>query len=298
MMKSDQELKSTKFLMMLLVPFGIAVCFVLTIFLAPKFSWLISKIPDNEPKAAEIKGCSESAECFKYGMILHQAMEYERAAELLKKGCELDNSLSCEVRGDLENQRKIKNASPAEAEKFYARGCALSNRMACHNEARVISENFPDRKGVQEELLTIWKKACDLGLPQSCAETGKLLFQKNDFAGAAKYAHQGCYVGVTEGCVYEAAAVRRTGAATPDLKKRQKVLLNGCEKHNIALACYEYALTLPKESQEDIAATLPFLDKACTASPNPEYCNEAKKVHYVLGLPWPPANQSPKAGKK
>ena len=298
-MKRNQESMIGRFFMKtwVFIPMVSVIYIFLLILLTPLFSSLIRLIPDNEPEPAEIKGCSESAECFKYGMILHQAREYDRAAELLEKGCEMDNSLSCEVRGDLEYRKQVRNASPAAAEKFYDRGCQLSNRMACHNEAKVISENFPDRKGAPEQLLTLWKKACDLGIPQSCAETGKLLFQQNDYAGTIKYAHQGCYVGIAEGCVYETSAARRTGAAAPDIKKR-RMLLNACEKHNIPLACYEYALTLPRKSQEEVSATLPFLDKACEATKNQEFCNEARKMRYVLGLPWQPGKKTPEGGRK
>lgn len=298
-MKRNQESGIAKFFgkPIVFVPMIIVIHLILMIMLAPLFSNLIRLIPDNEPEAAEIKGCSESAECFKYGMILHQAREYDRAAELLEKGCEMDNSLSCEARGDLEYRKQVRNASPAAAEKFYDRGCQLSNRMACHNEAKVISENFPDRKGAPEQLLTLWKKACDLGIPQSCAETGKMLFEQNDFAGAAKYAHQGCYVGITEGCVYETAAARRTGAAAPDIKKRRTLLI-ACEKNNIPLACYEYALTLPKKSQEEVSAALPFLDKACAASKKQEFCNEARKMRYILSLPWQPVKKTPESGRQ
>ena len=224
-------------------------------------AFLTRPATDKEPDPADIKQCYAGSECFSYGMILRQAREYDRAAALLEKGCQLDNGLSCEVRGDLELWKLIKNATPAGAEKFYARACELGDSMACHNEARVISENFLTRKGAPEQIRDLWKKACDLGIPVSCSQAGKVLFQQNDFAEAAKYASLGCASDIFEGCLYEAAAAERLGAAAPEEKQRQQVLLTGCEKHNNAIACHEYGMILHRNQEYDKAADI--LEKGC-----------------------------------
>ncbi len=133
---------------------------------------------------------------------------------------------------------------------------------------------------------------CELGLPESCAQEGKERFKQDDFAEALRYASQGCAGGIFESCIYEAVAAGRLEAAAPDLKKRQEVLLTGCKEHNNAMACYEYAMTLPTKSQKEVGATLSFLYKACDISKNQEYCNMYARHRRAYELPWQPVKSS------
>ena len=127
-----------------------------------------------------------------------------------------------------------------------------------------------------DESLSYSKRACDLGLRDSCGDYGIKLYDQGERAVSINYIQQSCGQGDARSCF-------AWGLAGEDLKDPDmayKGFYPGCYVHGLARACYKLGLIFITKGQLPYARSV--LDKSCLLN-----IKEACSRLATLRLPTP-----------
>jgi TPR repeat protein len=146
-------------------------------------------------------GCAQAADSLRKG--LGGGMDYARAVELARKGCQANVSASCVILGILYEQGQAIQPDKQAAARLYRDACTQGNLRGCAD----LGNLYQAGQGVARDYgqaRSLFSKACDGGEMVGCSNLGLLdsngLGTPVNFAEAAGFYSKACNGGEAAGC--------------------------------------------------------------------------------------------------
>ena len=114
--------------------------------------------------------------CLNLGKEYGVKKDYQKAYVYYKKGCDLDNGVSCASVGDLYKKGYAVKKDYQKASEYYKKGCDLDDGFSC----AAVGSLYKEGKGVKQDYQKAseyYKKGCDLGDEVSCSLFDLLKFK-------------------------------------------------------------------------------------------------------------------------
>ena len=146
-------------------------------------------------------GCAQAADSFRKG--LGGGMDYTRAVELARKGCQAKVTASCVILGILYEKGQAIQPDVQSAARLYRDACTQGDLRGCSN----LGNLYEDGLGVAQDYAqarSLFGKACDGGEMVGCSNLGRMdvlgVGAAQDSAGAIRYFGKACDGGEAVGC--------------------------------------------------------------------------------------------------
>jgi hypothetical protein len=211
-------------------------------------------------------GCAQAADSFSKG--LGGGMDYTRAEELARKGCQANVTKSCVILGILYEKGQAIQPDVQSAARLYRDACTQGDLRGCSN----LGNMYEDGLGVVQDYAQargLFGKACDGGEMVGCSNLGRMdvlgVGTAEDSAGAIRYFGKACDGGEAVGC-YNLGEIYKIGnsAGGNDLARAVILFRKACEQGEMR-GCN--ALGLMYENGEgvgkDPAQAIAMYRKAC-----------------------------------
>ncbi len=146
-------------------------------------------------------GCAQAADSFRKG--LGGGMDYTRAVELARKGCQGSVTEACVILGILYEKGQAIEPDKQSAARLYRDACAQGNLRGCAD----LGNLYQSGAGVPQDYAqarSLFHKACDGGEMVGCSNLGLMdangIGSARDPAQAFSFYRKACVGGETAGC--------------------------------------------------------------------------------------------------
>jgi uncharacterized protein len=246
-------------------------------------------VSDPRPALARWKAAcdaGEPASCTRLAQLSFEGgpavtVNVPTARALASKACGLDYPEGCALLGRMEDT----GWDPAKYDAFWGDLCTRGHRESCWKLARAYTDGIRPEptEGRVRDLLA---RACDLGHPRACYESGRWILDHNGpVPDAAGLFGRSCKLGDAAACSAQVDLILN-GKVTMSFKSAYSAFDVACERHESITACAELAFQLQSgaEVPRDPERARKLLLRVCTdATSDPKAC-DALGDSYEQGL--------------
>ena len=210
-------------------------------------------------------GCAQAADSFRKG--LGGGMDYTRAVELARKGCQASVSESCVTLGLLYETGQAIQPDLQSASRLYRNACTQGDLRGCVE----LGDLYEDGRGVTQDSAqahSLFTKACDGGEMVGCSNLGRQAVMgiggAQDVAGAIRYFTKTCNGGESAGCYNLGEIYIRGDSAASDPAKGVPLLRKACDMGEMR-GCNRLGLMFENGEgvAKDLTLSIALFRKAC-----------------------------------
>jgi hypothetical protein len=204
-------------------------------------------------------GCAQAADSFRKG--LGGGMDYARAVELARKGCQASVTASCVILGILYEKGQAIQPDMQSAARLYRDACTQGNLRGCADLGNLYQAGQGLARDYAQARI-LFGKACDGGEMAGCSNLGLLaangLGAAKDSAEAIRYYGKACDGGETAGC-YNLGMMVEDGASAGQDATQAAILfrkacdageMRGCNKLGLM---YDSGEGVPRDAVQAVA---------------------------------------------
>ncbi|MGM0557489.1 MAG: tetratricopeptide repeat protein, partial [Myxococcota bacterium] len=244
---------------------------------------------DKEDAASRAERCAtgDGRACYlaghAYGYDVNFDADYDRALELLNRGCELDYADACESAGVMLADEETGEFDLEEANGRYARACELGADYACFALGMIYEQG----RGVErqyEASSRFLRLACERDVGQACGELGSYYevgeAVEQDLSQAEELYSRGCAAGNINSCTNLASLLRRNTESKQSFKRALDLYKLSCANDE-PRACVQLGnmLTEFSDDKELVSDGMDYLERACMLEHGPG-CRELGVKYY------------------
>jgi TPR repeat protein len=175
-------------------------------------------------------GCAQAADSFRKG--LGGGMDYTRAVELARKGCQASVTASCVILGILYEKGQAIQPDMQSAARLYRDACTQGDLRGCAD----LGNLYQLGRGVAQDYAqarSLFRKACDGGEMVGCSNLGKMaalaLGAAQDPAQAIGFFRKACEGGEADGCYNLGVMVEDGDGVAKDAAQSVTLFRKACD---------------------------------------------------------------------